>query len=182
MIASAWADGARVLADAPGFADVFLPAGRAPQAGEVFVNSALARAYELVAANGRAAFYEGPIARAIARTVLASGHPVLVDAAFLTRADRQRFEALGRGIGVDFLLVVCEAPVDVLRDRVEARRARGRDASEADADVLAHQLTVFEAPDAEELRHAVVVQTNRSPERVREACLEVARAWRDRRD
>jgi gamma-glutamyltranspeptidase/glutathione hydrolase len=46
-----------------GFADVYLPGGHAPREGEVFKNPALARAYEALAKDGRAAFYEGPIAR-----------------------------------------------------------------------------------------------------------------------
>jgi len=73
VIAAAWAAGARPLAHAPGFADVFLPHGRPPQSGELFANPALARAYELVAAHGRAAFYEGPIAAAIETVVRGDG-------------------------------------------------------------------------------------------------------------
>jgi gamma-glutamyltranspeptidase/glutathione hydrolase len=63
VIADAWASGARRFADSPGFAEVFMPGGRAPAEGEVFANPALADTYELLAAGGRAAFYEGEIAR-----------------------------------------------------------------------------------------------------------------------
>jgi gamma-glutamyltranspeptidase/glutathione hydrolase len=62
VIADAWAAGARRFADSPGFAAVFMPGGRAPAEGEVFANPALAATYELLAAGGRAAFYEGEIA------------------------------------------------------------------------------------------------------------------------
>jgi gamma-glutamyltranspeptidase/glutathione hydrolase len=44
---------------------VFLPGGRAPAEGEVFANPGLARAYRLLASEGRDAFYRGPIAEAI---------------------------------------------------------------------------------------------------------------------
>ncbi len=64
-IAAAWERGGRAFRDKPGFAAVFLPAGRPPAEGELFRNPALARAYEAIAAGGRAAFYEGPIAEAI---------------------------------------------------------------------------------------------------------------------
>lgn len=73
VIAAAWQAGARALHAAPGFADVFMPNGRAPAAGEPFANPGLARAYELVAAGGRDAFYSGPIAEAIETTVRGNG-------------------------------------------------------------------------------------------------------------
>ena len=53
VIAAAWADEARELADKPGFAEVFLPGGHAPHVGELFANPALARTMELLAADGR---------------------------------------------------------------------------------------------------------------------------------
>jgi gamma-glutamyltranspeptidase / glutathione hydrolase len=49
--------------DKPGFADVFRPGGRAPREGEVFKNPALARAYDLLAGEGRDAYYKGAIGR-----------------------------------------------------------------------------------------------------------------------
>ena len=63
VIAGAWARGGRMHKDKPGFAEVFLPGGRAPQEGEVFSNPALARAYDLLGQQGRDAYYKGPIAR-----------------------------------------------------------------------------------------------------------------------
>ncbi len=62
VIADGWQRSAERLAELPGFAEVFLPGGRAPRSGEVFANPALARTLELIAAGGREAFYRGPIA------------------------------------------------------------------------------------------------------------------------
>jgi gamma-glutamyltranspeptidase / glutathione hydrolase len=73
VIGEAWAAGARALEEAPGFAAVYMPNGRAPAVGEPFGNAKLARAYELIARDGRAAFYEGPIAAAIEQTVRGNG-------------------------------------------------------------------------------------------------------------
>jgi gamma-glutamyltranspeptidase / glutathione hydrolase len=73
VIGAAWADGARALQHSPGFAAVFMPNGRAPAIGEPFANRALARAYELIADEGRAAFYDGPIAAAVSRVVQGNG-------------------------------------------------------------------------------------------------------------
>ncbi len=43
----------------------FFPGGRAPREGEIFRNPDLARTYELLAEQGRDAFYQGPIAETI---------------------------------------------------------------------------------------------------------------------
>ncbi len=65
VIAAEWAHGAGLFAAKPGFAEVFMPGGRAPREGEPFRNPALARTLELLSAGGRDAFYAGPIADAI---------------------------------------------------------------------------------------------------------------------
>lgn len=67
VIAAAWQRAARVFRDAPGFAEVFLPGGRAPSEGEPFANPALAGTLEALARGGRDAFYDGPIAAEIVR-------------------------------------------------------------------------------------------------------------------
>ena len=51
--------------DQPGFADVFLPDGRAPRAGERFHNPSLANTLERIAREGRDGFYGGETAREI---------------------------------------------------------------------------------------------------------------------
>src|SRR6266404_6029461 len=66
-IARAWAkseaDGRlAITADA---LKTYLPGGRAPKAGEVFVNPNLVRSYRAIAKGGRDAFYKGSIAREI---------------------------------------------------------------------------------------------------------------------
>lgn len=70
---------------------------------------------------------------AVARTALQAGYPVILDAAFLRRTERERAHALALALGVPFCIVACEAPLAVLRARLLARRG---DASEADAAVL----------------------------------------------
>ncbi len=73
VIAASWATGARELHGYPGFAEVFMPGGRAPAVGEPFANERLARAYELIADEGRAGFYDGAIAAAIEQCVRGNG-------------------------------------------------------------------------------------------------------------
>jgi len=65
VIAEAWAGLTANLAGEPDAARTYLPDGRAPRAGEVFRNTDLAGSLRLIARNGPAAFYSGPIAKAI---------------------------------------------------------------------------------------------------------------------
>ncbi len=65
VIASDWNRSLTRFKDKPGFAEVFMPGGRAPREGEVFKNPALAKTLRAIAEGGRKAYYEGPIADAI---------------------------------------------------------------------------------------------------------------------
>jgi len=66
VIAYYWERNARILKDYPGFAEVFMPAGRAPAKGEMFRNPRLANTYERLGKEGRDVFYKGDMAHAIA--------------------------------------------------------------------------------------------------------------------
>jgi len=66
VIAYYWQRNAAILKDFPGFAEVFMPGGRAPGKGDMFRNPRLADTYERLATEGRDLFYRGDMARAIA--------------------------------------------------------------------------------------------------------------------
>jgi gamma-glutamyltranspeptidase/glutathione hydrolase len=65
VIAGSWARSVAQFKDTPGFAEVFLAGGKAPAEGEPFANPALARTLEILAAEGRDAYYRGRIAEKI---------------------------------------------------------------------------------------------------------------------
>jgi gamma-glutamyltranspeptidase/glutathione hydrolase len=65
VIARSWQGQTTKLQEGPHAAEVFLPNGRAPKAGEVFKNPALAATLRLIAQKGAAGFYEGRTAEAI---------------------------------------------------------------------------------------------------------------------
>ncbi|MDO8278401.1 MAG: AAA family ATPase [Burkholderiaceae bacterium] len=84
----------------------------------------------------------------LARTALQAGYPVILDAAFLRRAERDQAHAAARELGVPFSIVHCEAPLPVLRQRLLARRG---DASEANLAVLEQLRPGAETLAADEL-------------------------------
>lgn len=71
---------------------------------------------------------------AAARQALAAGHSVVLDAVFLDPAQRQAAESAAAPY--PFIGFWLAAPLDLLRRRVAARTAEGRDASDATVDVL----------------------------------------------
>ncbi|MFM6985144.1 MAG: AAA family ATPase [Hydrogenophaga sp.] len=88
--------------------------------------------------------------RTRARGLLQDGWSVLVDAAFLRAGERQTFADLAQAAGVPFHILACEAAPEVLRERVSARQAAGRDASEATLAVLEQQFGWLEPLTAAE--------------------------------
>jgi len=65
LIAHYWTLTVPILGDFPNFKETFTIQGRAPHKGEIFRNPALANTYEIIARQGRAGFYEGPVAQTI---------------------------------------------------------------------------------------------------------------------
>lgn len=85
----------------------------------------------------------------LAAALLGTGIPVVIDAASLKRAERMDFHALAARAGAGYAQLECIAPDAVLRARIEARQAEGRDASDATLAVLALQQAVREPPAAD---------------------------------
>jgi len=81
----------------------------------------------------------------LARGLLAAGWSVIVDAAFLERHRRASFSQLATGAGAAFFIVAPAASPGQLVARVRGRLAKRHDASEADLNVLVHQLARVEA-------------------------------------
>jgi gamma-glutamyltranspeptidase/glutathione hydrolase len=73
VIARYWKAGEDLLRDNEAAARALLPGGRAPGVGEVFVQPDLARTLAAVAEGGADAFYQGEIARSLARSTQEAG-------------------------------------------------------------------------------------------------------------
>lgn len=83
----------------------------------------------------------------LAEWLLGQGWSVIVDAAFLKRAERDHFRAIARKCAVPFSLITPAATPEEMARRIAQRHD---DASEATLAVLAQQLKCYEAPSAEE--------------------------------
>ncbi len=75
VVRQKWAMAAALpeLTDQPGFADTFMPKGRAPEVGELFRFPAAARTLKLIAETYGEAFYRGEVAQAIEAHAKAHG-------------------------------------------------------------------------------------------------------------
>ncbi|MEW6512622.1 MAG: AAA family ATPase [Pseudomonadota bacterium] len=110
--------------------------GLAPDAdsgGTIYTPEATARTYARLAD--------------LAETILKAGWSVIVDAAFLKRAERDVFRALAQRLSVPFALVAPQVSSDELARRL---RARLNDPSEATVEVMQQQLRWFEPPGDDE--------------------------------
>lgn len=97
----------------------------------------------------------------IARGALRSGVSMVVDAAFLEPRRREQFIDLALECGSRPVIVACEAPAELLRKRVAARR---NDPSDADIAVLESQLARPMAIGPREAPYRVAVDTSVEPD------------------
>lgn len=104
-----------------------------------------------------------------ARKILQAGHPVIVDAAFLKRAERDAFHALAQELGIPFTILELRADKAELRQRIVQRERLGQDASEATLQVLESQLRIGENIAPEETARTVTIDGSQPME----ACLQI---------
>jgi gamma-glutamyltranspeptidase/glutathione hydrolase len=62
VVADLWAHGAEILRNGPGYAETFMPGGRAPRAGELFACTAMAQSLRQIAETKGRSFYSGELA------------------------------------------------------------------------------------------------------------------------
>ena len=96
----------------------------------------------------------------IASVCLESGYTVIVDATFLEKGERKRFMDLGEKMNCETLILHCQAPQELLEERVKKRTEHGIDASEAGYDVLLQQIETFSPLSLEEERKTVTIDSS----------------------
>lgn len=98
----------------------------------------------------------------LARHIAGAGMPVIVDAAFLKKAERSQFENLARHLNLPFFIFDVHASEATMKERILLRTQMNHDPSDAGVDVLARQLVWNEALDADEMKYMIDVDTEYS--------------------
>ena len=96
---------------------------------------------------------------ALAYPIVDAGFPVILDATYLLRSQRQQIQRLATVAGMPFVILDIQAPEAVLRERIRNRKDNERDASEATLAVLDHQLAVAEPLGGDERQHTIPVDS-----------------------
>ncbi len=149
----------------PGSGKSWLAARLAAELGAVTVRSDLERKRLASPPGGRlytdtqtAAVYER--LEQCAAEVLGGHRTVIVDANHGSRQQRAGLAELCRLMAVPLIVVQCEAPLSLLRQRITARLAAAQDPSEADIPVLERQLELREAITADERLALITARTD----------------------
>ena len=93
----------------------------------------------------------------LATMILRAGHSVIVDAAFLQRAQRDRLRAVAEQEHAVFVILDIQTPENTLHARLLQRQQQKSEASEAGLTVLQHQLTIQEPLSDDERGHALTI-------------------------
>ena len=98
----------------------------------------------------------------LAESLIREGYPVVIDASFLERSQRDLFRNLAKKMHADFRILYAEAPPEVLRERIRSRHEEGLDASEADLRVLEHQLATAMPLGEDELADIIRLEVRKA--------------------
>lgn len=98
----------------------------------------------------------------LATGILRAGFPVVLDATYLKREQRQAAAAVASETGVPFLILDCHAPEAVIASWLEQRRAENDDPSDATLEVVKAQQASREPLDEQELQSSKQVDTQAS--------------------
>lgn len=83
-------------------------------------------------------------------TLLAGERPVIADASFIRREDRDRFRRAAEAAGVSVTILYADCDKELALERLAQRRADGGDPSEGRPELYERQQAVFEIPVADE--------------------------------
>jgi len=89
----------------------------------------------------------------LTKVVVQAGFTTIVDASFLKKSDRDQFKQLAQACNAPYIVISCEAPEGVLRERIRHRSETQQDPSEANLAVLQHQLQSQEPLTSDEQAH-----------------------------
>lgn len=95
----------------------------------------------------------------LAGPVIEAGLPVLIDAACLKKARRDRFSELADSMAIPFGILQTIAKDELLQERIARRNEEGNDPSDAGLEVLAYQQKTCEPPEESEQARLLTIDT-----------------------
>lgn len=98
----------------------------------------------------------------LAREILTAGYSVIVDATFLKQQQRQPFLQLAEQISTPFRIVHTYADEQILLRRIQQRPSQQDNVSDADQQVLTHQLQSLEPLTDLEQQKTIAINTSQS--------------------
>ena len=102
----------------------------------------------------------------LAKIIIEAGFPVILDGAFLMRGQRDVLHVVAQQLRVPFIILDVHAAERTLRERIVKREREGRDVSEANLNVLEHQMAIHEPLRADESVFALSVKAEADLRRV----------------
>ncbi|MFO7576615.1 MAG: AAA family ATPase [Pelovirga sp.] len=100
--------------------------------------------------------------RDLAALVLAADGTVMVDATFIRLADRQRMRDLAAAARAPLIILDFQLPQESLRQRIRQRKQQQQIVSEADEEVLEHQLRVAQPLTSAEQKRSIRITATTS--------------------
>jgi len=97
----------------------------------------------------------------LANLILQAGPSVIVDATFLKKSHREKFQELALSLKIPYVILDLQASEETLKTRIVKRAKQEQDASEATLRVLHQQLETDEAITASESEYTIQVNTER---------------------
>lgn len=94
---------------------------------------------------------------ALTETFLTAGFSTVLDATFLQRTQRGLLREVAQRALVPFVIIRCHAPREFLAHAITQRARAGGDVSEADLQVLQHQIATQQALDGTEIAETIEV-------------------------
>jgi len=96
----------------------------------------------------------------LAGLLLTAGYRTVLDATFLQRAQRDLLRDLAQRLHVPLVILHCHAPRSFLEHSIAQRARAGGDASEADMQVLQHQIVTQQPLDGTEIADVIEVDVS----------------------
>lgn len=95
----------------------------------------------------------------LSEQILQAGFSVIVDATFLKKEFRLLFQKNAKKLGASFVILEMVANKKILEERIQARRLKNNDISDATIEVMWKQLMIFEPLTKEEKKHSIRIDS-----------------------